>query len=772
MRAIVLCLFAVSALCAADPPRLADSGVPVGRSEDLLPPGAALHLRIGNLARSLDNLDALARQFVPEKTLPAETRALLAQPRGLLRHVGQLTVGAPIDADLVARLAGIDATRPVTFTLYPGLAGLDWVLCLPVADHAALTGLIMNRTRARSFVPLVIGTRQGWMVTGANPELPERLVVLCSADAAYICSSEVIAARIAGSTKLATDPLIARLAATADLTVAISTAPAKPFIQMFAMQFSRLQPRMVDGMRKQVLRGIGEEGMRGLNLQLRLYLGISSVQEALDYAECLVGAGMETFVPAVSKTLMGVDGAALSVEILPDAVRAGLVVQAAGIESHAGKPLPLPEIGKALAALPVERMWFSATGGRAATLPGSLRADWAGLASRKLVAKGVTSAFLPALAEYWRSEERVPVLEDAAPWVLRSSVRPVEVTPAGPGLDAWIAAAQVAVPMPDLEVTPRQDADAAVTTFTAMAAVENRNAARWTKALTASIGDTRWLDGTSRFRREARVGKADRLVYEDAWITRSGLFGYSQHELVNRIIAYSAQREGLQLLQRVDGDRTCWLDDPPAKAAGLPAAVANLLAQVPAGADQLSVVRILPGLKGIIDGTESLELALRHDLDGYIAACTTAVNAHPDDQEAIMAALQRIPMPLVVASLNIAPVTRELYLVLPGTLRYPRPAFSPVLRQMFAETLQRADLHGGLVAWTRFEPGSMTVAVHQDLRGLAWLVRTTGNTVYDVFLATPDPLARLRRLLGHEADGEPNPGDQVILYNTFWPDAP
>ncbi len=110
--------------------------------------------------------------------------------------------------------------------------------------------------------------------------------------------------------------------------------------------------------------------------------------------------------------------------------------------------------------------------------------------------------------------------------------------------------------------------------------------------------------------------------------------------------------------------------------------------------------------------------------------------------------------------------------MLPGTLRYPRPAFSPVLRQMFAETLQRADLHGGLVAWSRFEPGRMTLAVHQDLRGLAWLVRTTGNTVYDVFLATPDPLARLRRLFGHEADGEANPSDQVILYNTFWPEAP
>jgi hypothetical protein len=772
MRAIVLCLFAIGSLLAADPPRLADSGLPAGRSEDLLPPGAVLHVRIGNLARSLENLDTLARQFVPEKALPPDIRNVLTQPHGLLRHLGQLTVGAPIDAALIARLSGIDAGRPATCTLYVTPAGLDWVLCLPVADHAALTGLIVNQTRARSFTPAMIGSRQGWVVVGANPELPEQLVVVCSADAAYICSSDMIAARIGGSTTLAVDPLIAKLPATADITIAISTAPAKPFLQMFAMQFAKLPPRMADGMRQQVLRAIGADGLRGLNLQMRLYLGLGSVEEALDYVECMVGAGMETFVPALTKSLMGVDGAALSIEILPDAVRGALIVQAAGIEANAGKPLPMPELSKALAALPVDRMWFSATGGRTPAAPGSLRADWADLAARKLVAKGVTSAFLPALAGYWREAERVPVLEDASPWVLRTSVRPTDVVPARAGLEAWIAAAQAAVPMPDLEVTPRQDADAAVATFTAIAAVENRNAARWTKVLTTSVGDSRWVDSVARFRREVRAGKAERLVYEDAWITRSGLFGYSQHELINRIIAYSAQRDGLQLLQRVDGDRTCWLDEPPAKPGELPAAVAGLLVQVPAGADQLTVVRVLPGLKGMIDGTESLEKAVREDLDAYIAACTAAINAHPGDEPAIVTALQRIPMPFMVASLNIAPVTRELYLVLPGTLRYPRPALSPVLRQIFAETLRQADAHGGLVAWTRFEPGRMTLAVHQDLRGLAWLVRTTGNTVYDLFLSSPDPLARLRRLLGQEADGQPNPGDQVILYNTLWPETP
>lgn len=766
----LLCVLAFGVLTAAEPPRLADSGLPPGRSEEVLPLGAAVHLRLAHAAKSLETLAALAQQFVPEEVFPPAEKALIIQPNGLLRLLGQRTVGAPIDAALIARLSGIDATRPVTLTLYPGGDGLDWILCLPVADHRTLGGMIVNLTRARSFTASPIGARPGWVVEGSNADLPQRFVVLCSKDAAYVCANERIAMQLAAGARLATDPVVAAAPA-ADLVVAISAAPAKPFIHLLSRQFSRLPPRMFDGLRDQFLRGLGRDGVRNLNLQLRIYSSFVSVQEVFSYGECLTAAALETFVPELVKLLAGVDGATLACEFRPEGLRVSATIQAAGIEKLAARPLPLPEVGKALAALPGDRLWFSVSGGRLPAQPGSLRADWLDLAVRKLAGKGFSSAFLPAVAGYWRAEERVPQLEDAAPWVLRTSVRPLAIAPAGPGLSAWLAAIQASVPLPDLEVLPRQGGDAVATTFAAMAAVENRNAERWTRVLNASLGDSRWLDTVSRFRREPRPGKAERLVYEDAWISRSGFFGYSQHELVNRIIAYSAERGSLHLLQRVDGDRTSWLDETPSAPLPLPPAIANLLAQVPAGADSLGVVRVLPGLAAILDGVEALEKALRHDLDAYLAACITAINSHVGDQPAVMKALQEVPMPLPVASLNIDGA-RLLYLVLPGRLRYPRPEVSPVLRQLFAGYLAQADAVGGLVTWTRSEPGRMTAVVHQDLRGLARLVRLTGNAVHTTFLATGEPLVQVRQILGHPADGEENPSDQVILYNTIWPESP
>lgn len=767
---LAFCVLISGTIVAGEPPRLADSGLAAGRGEEVLPLGAALHVRLADPLRTLEALDALAQQFIPEEFLPAELRQAIVQPRGLLQHVGRQTIGAPLDAAALAALAGVDARRPVSLTLYPAPGTLGWVLCLPVADHRTLGGLLVNLTRARSFTAAAINGRPAWVVEGSNPDLPLRLVVLCSADAAYLCSDERIATLLGGGAHLSADPVVAAAAVEADLTLAICAMPARPLIQMIAQQFARLPPRLLDGPRDQLLRNLGKEGASSLNLQLRLHTGLTSIQECFDYLECLAGAAAETFVPALAKRLMGVDGASLSLALRPEGVRASLLVQAAGIESLAAKPLPLPELTAALATLPGDRLWFAATGGRAPAQPGSLRADWLELATRKLAAKNLASAFLPAVAAYWRAEERAPLLEDKVGWLLRTSTRPQTVVPAGPGFAAWLAAIQATVPTPDLEVMPRLNGDIVAFTFAERAGVENRNAARWTRVLADTLGDARWVDPVSRFRREPREGKAERLVYEDAWVTRNGMLGYSQHELVNRIIAYSAQRGPLQLLQRVDGDRTCWLDDPPAAPLPLPPALLELIAQVPDGADVVAVARALPALAALLGGADALEQAARHDLDAYLAACIAAINGNVGNQQAVIAALQRIAMPLPVVSLNID-ATRNLYLVLPGDLRYPRPLVVPVLRQLLAGFLERAESGGGMVAWTRPQPGRMQAVVHQDLRALAWLVKLTGNAVHRTFFAGGDPLGALRKTLGQAGDGEPNDSDQVIFYNTVWPGA-
>jgi hypothetical protein len=771
-RLAIAVLLLAAALPAADQPVLGDSGLPVAAAEAVLPDGALLHVRLGALGRTLERLDGLVMAFVPEKAVPPNMAPLLAQPHPLLAFIGQQMVGAPIDAGVIAQLSGLAAERPLCLTAYLGArGGIDWVLSAPIADRAAFSGLLVNLLRPRRFAAAQFGERRGWAVEGGNPDLPERLAILTSADMAYCCTSPALATRLAKAKgrHLADDPIAALLQPDADLEVLVDAMAVRPVVAQVLGGLAKQGAIVIADVRREALRGIPAEQMASLTLQLRLYTGMGSIAEALDYAQCLALAGVETAVPALSASLLGIDGLALSLHLRPGAVSGSVTLLADGADGLAGQALPLDEVRRAVAALPGERLLLVAEARNRPAEPGHLAADWLDLAVRKLAALGRTSPFLAGAAAYARECEPVPEPLDSLPWMLTASTQMPTPPPRNVGLEAWLAAAQRTITVvPDLQVFPAQAPGAVARLFGERAAAENRNAARLTRLLDGSIGDTRWGDNVARARSEARAGKAERLVYEDAWISRSGLLGYSQHELVNRIIAYTTTRDGLSWLQRVQGDGVCWLDGPAPAAATVPAALATLLAQVPAGSDAFATVRVLPVVARVVDGVDSLEQAVRHDLDAYLQRCEATINAHIGDEKAMMAALVADPLPPVVHTLNFDQQARTLYLVLAGGLRYPRPAVAPVLRRLLDGFLAKPDAEAGLVAWRRAGPRSVTIGFEQRTGAAALLVRSTGNALWQQFFANGDPVRRLQQVLGHHDDGAPIPPDEVLLFNPLW----
>jgi hypothetical protein len=123
-----------------------------------------------------------------------------------------------------------------------------------------------------------------------------------------------------------------------------------------------------------------------------------------------------------------------------------------------------------------------------------------------------------------------------------------------------------------------------------------------------------------------------------------------------------------------------------------------------------------------------------------------------------------------VTSLNQG-ANHQLYCVLVGNLRYPRPLISDTLRSLLADVLPDAGHLGGMVISTKASPGVYSVKVTQDLRGLAMLVKSGGNAVWTQFLGTADPKQALQHAIGNPEDGAPNPASETILYNTIWPHA-
>lgn len=764
---------------AEDMPALADlpPSLKAGVPEAALPTGAVVHVRISGLMPLLAALNDAAVPFVPREAVPAEWKAHLQAPQPLLSLLGEEMAGKPLTPASFASDLGLASDRPLTLSLYAGDPESSWVLALPIADEAALGQLVMNLLRPRRCEPIEIGAgprgegarSRGWHIVGTNQSLPRDCLALRSPDTLYLFGGMAPATLALGNgVRLDADPIIAAMPP-GELAVALSTSPLKPFVGMLAKQFGEIPPRSIARMRRNLLRGIPPEAIANLNLQLRLRLGIASVDQALDYVECLLTASAETMVPALAKTLMGIDGAAFSVRMSADQARLQVAVLAEGIEQLLPAPMPLAEVRAALAALPGDRLVVSASGRTPRAQPSALAAAWLASLGQKLEAKQLDGGLLVALATYWRDRKPALELGSEVPWALTADCSPSPRPAEARSLEAYIAGFQLQhLAVPGLIAFPTQGEAFLTRHLTARAEVANGNDSLFARLMHDAGQSERWIRPVARFRAEPRQGKPVKLVFEDAYVTRSGLFGYSQHELVNRTIWYSADRGGLTLMQRVDGDGASWLDEPAPPARALPPALGHLLDLVEEGSATAEMARLLPLLPRILEEGTRLEQAARTEIDDYLAKAVQVIDANRGDQQQMMQALVALPMPLMVASLNVDE-DQELYCMLPGNLRYPRPAVMPVVARLFAGVTAQAEALGGMVATSKAAPGRCTFTVVQDLRGAALLVRSTGDVLWREFLGRPDPAAAVMQAIGAPHDGERVDHEQVVVYNLVWP---
>ncbi|MBA3707953.1 MAG: hypothetical protein H0W83_03920 [Planctomycetes bacterium] len=773
--ALFVVLLCSTGLYAEDPatPSLADlpKSLRSGAAETVLPIGAVAHIRLSQLAQVMTAVDHLAMSFVPEKAVPPPLQKYLGQQQPLLAWLGDASVGGPLTPTVIADQFGIAADRPLTLTFYPEAIATGWVLTIPIGNEAALGDLLMNVLRPRSCEPVAFGGANGWHLVGTNQALPLECFALRSPETLVLFGSQAIAnATLAAGKRLSEDPVIAAIP-NAHLACTVSALPVKPLIGMVAKQYSVIPPKQLARWRRDLLRNVPRDSLGSINMQLRWRLGIADIDQLLDYVECLLTATTETAVPALGQMLSGIDGIGLGIELRPDDVRLQVVMKAAGIETLFAQPLPMDEIRAAVAALPGDRFTVSASGRARPPQPSAFAAAWSAAVAQKLAARKLTGGLITAFATYWRDARPDVQLDAEVPWTVTTSYQPKAAPIEAATLSEAVAGMQLSdLSMPELVAFPKQPAGFLEKHLAARAAAANSNDDLLLRLMKAADHDDRWIDPVSRTHAEARPGKPTKLVYENAYLTRSGILSYSQHELVNRTIWYTDVRGGLQLMQRVAGDRTSWLDLPAPTASPLPPAVAHLLDQVEKGCDTLMIARVLPALPRLLDEIARLERTAHREVDAYLAQAAAVVKGQQGNEQLMMAELVKLPIPIQVASLNID-ADHRLYCVLPGNLRYPRPLVVPVVQRLMSGSTAKADEVGGLVVTTNAVPGRGTITLLQDLRGLAALVKTTGNALWTDFLGQPDPRAALAKTIGAEHDGEGNPHDEVVVYNTLWPRA-
>ncbi len=740
-----------------------------GTPLQLLPPGAFAYCSLANPRQSLLTLDALLQRFLPEQAVPAPMKPLLSSPTPILAMIGMATLGSPQLLESAGPMTGLDLARPVTLSWYLQDLPHGWVLSLPIGNEEALTGLVMGMLRPTSCTQVDLNGKPAWSITSSNENLPDTVLLLRSSDTVLLCGSQALAMQAVLHTgSLQDDPLLAHLG-TGDVELGLSPHALQPMLGMVLAQLHQLTPAAMHQMRGLLTRSIPAEAQASINLQLRLRTGLKDVDQLLDYAECVAAATNAVMVPEWGKTLMGIQGLELRTDLTKDGAAVSCSVHAEGIEAQSGSPVPMQEVSAALASLPWTPLSLSVQGQTRPCQSSALLKPWCDAIAANLKAAGLDPGLLGAMMSIAQKCTPPSELSSKVPWLLSCSGSMTALPKAAATVMDYVKAVQ-ALPstQPELLLMPDQGPGFPASFFADEAASLTANHALQSQLLKPFLGDDAWIDPVWRFRTEERSGKPSRLVCESAYITRSGLFGYSQHELIDRTIYYVDHRGPYCLVQRAEGDAPTWLEAPPAPPAPTPTALTALLNSVEPGCNHIAVVRLTPLLPMVIDGVAAVELTVHTEIDDYLRKVAAVINLPGTDQATVLRGLAALPMPFAVASLNVD-ATHKPYCVLLGNLRYPRPMISDTLRGLVAAALPDAGHVGGLVISTRAAPGLWRVTMTQDLRGLALLVKSTGNAVFAQFLNTPDPKAALQQAIGTPLDGEANPAEEVLLYSPLWP---
>jgi len=774
MRLLITLLFVASCLAEDGAVALPESALPVGGAESVLPPGAILHLRLSGLGPVLDSLDRLAVPFIPGLALPADLRPLLDQPQPLLAFLGAQTVGQPLTPALLTQITGIASDRPLSLTFYPAAPQQGFVLALPIGDRAVLAGLLMNTTAAVAAEPIDLGGKLGLDILSGNPDLPERVIAVTSPDTLYLCGSPELAMQIVaavGGPTLGASPAVAKTLADhaqADLAIVLDAGMLKGLLPMAQQNFATIPPTAIAQARA-ALAEMDRRQRAQIDLRLRMQFGIS-LDHLVDCTECLAVGTYEVLFAALVRELAGLDGLAIAIDLGERDQRATLALYSTGVvPANWPKPIPRAAVDAGLALLPGERDLIVIAGQDPAPTPSALTAAWVRTINTKLAAKRLPPTLGELLTRFAAGQVAAPTLAARVPWMIETQVTTIPAPPpaGSSSLGKWLSAiagwlgnggtASVAL-------LPTADGALLEKHLRETAAAADGNAAVW-RALSEPLFGAPFADGVHRVRAEPVKDGIGTIVNEDAWITRSGFLGYSQHELINRSYTRWRALAGHLLVQRLAADAR-WLATVSNKPRPLPPALLEVMTLPPVDASGIVAGRQLHRVVDLVDLLVDIEALTRRELDAYLAQAQTLDRKHATNPEMLTQALAGVDMPLLVAALERGR-DGQLSCRLLGNLRYPRPAAMPLIRGLFADYAAKADRLGGGVAWQRVSPGRIEWALVQRSDALATLVKTVGNALCGTYLNDRQGRQKLQRTLAVSGDGRPR-GGEPLATNPLW----
>ena len=535
----------------------------------------------------------------------------------------------------------------------------------------------------------------------------------------------------------------------------------KMFINQFKA-FDKIPEAPMMQIRKLISRKLTPE----IRSQLTRQFGVQDMDKLFDYAQALITASYEASFDFLTVRVDRFHGVAISMNISKDEQTFSASVYSDDIRTQ-GRPQPLnmKRIVKVIDQLPGTRNLLTIQG----QTPELKSSGMSRIFLKKLKPKFrrymLDTKYYDLIANLINNQETIQPMSSQTPWMVSFQYGRPNTVDMPTGAAEYLKHLQKEIIGGGLIPT----------TYTVLGGMNEKGLKDYYRNVAAQKNTNRdvsmqFVDGMNMnrpfFIKEARAF-TDRtpgvITIESSYTSRSGLFGYDEHEFINREF-FHYQKLADQLVVG-EGRNPFGNGMIKAKTAPMSNAMRSLLEKVPEGVHYVKAGRTLHGITDVIDHVDRLERTLHEEVENYKIEIDNIARKGQTRQEQALA-IERLQMPLTVAAVYYNGKLKKYDLALVGNGRYPRPRVMDVVKPLFANYLAVRDQVGGGIAYNRVTDGQIEQTAIQRTDAFAALFRSVVGTFYKTYIATGKGPRGFFSQLVVPGDGQ-RPRD-IITINPIW----
>ena len=748
------------------------------KPEDTLPSNAIVHAKIKSPLDLLFQAETFAKDTFPDAFIPGPFKALVEQEHPLLSVLGMFNNGEALDTEELENQTGLNLQGDITLSIYPGDPSKFFILSLGLSNTRTFMSLASQAEGPFQAEKVFIG---GYDMLKTEVEMGplKNCFGLTSNGRLYISGEPSLLLLLRdkeGYSRLSEDPHMSDVIEKAkdlDIFVSAHAGLAKPLLSQIGL-FKYLPISLLSQQKEALLKQMSTSEREAIDAQIQMQLPVSGMEELLNYAECAVTAAYQTTFESIASAVESFEGFTLGIRGKSLTPGLTFMLHAGAHDPHKmTRPIPLKELESTLERFPTPANKWSAEG----KTPDKIPSIWITQTFKKLrhllEAKNLKTTWLTPLQRAHNDQVVCQPMESQSDWTLKVAAK-VKDMPHPRDYDSlktfftdWTKE-QYQPAYRHVIIAPDSGPDLLAQHLTQRKFVLENSPTQAFERLKASQRQG-WIDQIYRVITQKKEGDVSQLTWENVWLTKSGFFGFNQHELIHRKV-YLAREIDNHLVYHQDSGNQDWLENFEWQSGSrMPASARALLNIVPEGSHSISFIKLNDTLPAAIHGLSSLEALAHRDIHAYLAKAQSAIeNIDQNDVATIRKALASIPFSPLLAAVNRDPESGKVYGLLPGNIAFPRPRVLPLLEDIIEDYEAIAKDVGGIMTYVKQHDNTCEFGILHHTGGVSSFIKKIGNTLAKNYLKNAEGMQTIMTRVMTPLDMAPDKTKQSLLKNPQW----